>query len=168
MPLVRYSGPFHKLTRDELYQMDQRTSKLITMHKALHSRDDVDRLYVYRKECGRGLAGIEDSVDGSMQRLEDDKEKHEKGLITVIRKDTDNTTDDRMAITRKKNVKKLIMTQKIWLWLRKGNLKRETESLQIVAQDNAIRTNHIKAKIDKTQKISNVEYAVTETKRSIT
>ena len=34
---------------------------------------------------------------------------------------------------------------------RKGNLKRETESLLVAAQNNAIRTNHIKAKTDKTQ-----------------
>ena len=63
--LVRYSGPFLKWTRDELKQMDQRTRKLMTMHKALHPRNDVDRLYVSRKEGGRGLASIEDSVDGS-------------------------------------------------------------------------------------------------------
>ena len=36
VPLVRYSGPFLKWTRDELKQMDQRTGKLMTMHKALH------------------------------------------------------------------------------------------------------------------------------------
>ena len=51
--------------------MNERTRKLMTMHKALHSRDDVDRLYVSRKERGRGLASIEDSVDTSIQRLED-------------------------------------------------------------------------------------------------
>ena len=51
--IVRYSGPFLKWTRDELKQMDQRTRKLMTMHKALHLRDDVDRLYVSRKEGGR-------------------------------------------------------------------------------------------------------------------
>ena len=39
--LVRYSGPFLKWTRDELKQMDQRTRKLMTIHKALHPRDDV-------------------------------------------------------------------------------------------------------------------------------
>ena len=44
--LVRYSGPFLKWTRDELRQMDKRTRKLMTMHKALHPREDVDRLYV--------------------------------------------------------------------------------------------------------------------------
>ena len=30
--------------------------------------------------------------------------------------------------------------EKTWTWLRKGNLKRETESLLIAAQNNAIRT----------------------------
>ena len=38
--------------------MDQRTRKLMTMHKALHPRDDVDRLYMSRKEGGRGLAAM--------------------------------------------------------------------------------------------------------------
>ena len=41
------------------------------MHKALPYRDDVDSLYVSRKEGGRGLASIEDSLDVSIQRLED-------------------------------------------------------------------------------------------------
>ena len=40
------------------------------------------------------------------------------------------------------------------MWLKKGNLKRETESLLIAAQKNAIRTNHIKERIDKTQQNS--------------
>ena len=81
--LVRYSGPFLKWTRDELKHMEQRTRKLMTMHKALHPRDDIDRLYVSRKEGGRGLASIEDSVDASIQRLEDYIQKHDGGLITA-------------------------------------------------------------------------------------
>ena len=133
------------------------------MHKALHPRDDFDRLYVSRKEGGRGLASIEDTVDTSIQRLKDYIEKYERGLTTTIRNDTDNTIDERMTTTRKQKwvgkqlygrFKRLINNishQKIWTWLRKGNLKRETESLQIAAQSNAIRTNHIKARIDKTQ-----------------
>ena len=47
-----------------------------------------------------------------------------------------------------------ISHQKTWTWVRKWNLKKETESLLIAAQDNAIRTNHIKARIDKTQQNS--------------
>ena len=72
LPLVRYSGPFLKWTRDEFKQMDQRTRKLMTMDKALHPRDDVDKLYVSRKEGGRWFASIEDSVwriDTTTRRL---------------------------------------------------------------------------------------------------
>ena len=36
---------------------------MMTMDKALHPRDDVDRLYASRKEGGRRLTSIEDSVD---------------------------------------------------------------------------------------------------------
>ena len=76
------------------------------MNKALQPRDDFDRLYVSRKEWERGLACIEDCVDASIQRLEDYIEKYERGLITAIRNDTDNTIDDRMTTTRKQKWEK--------------------------------------------------------------
>ena len=62
--------------------MDQRTRKLMTIHKALYPRDDVDRLYVSRKEGGRGLASIEDNVDASIRQLEDYIEKHDFAVPT--------------------------------------------------------------------------------------
>ena len=99
--LVRYFGRFLKWTRDKLKQMDQRTRKLMTMHKILHPRDDVDRLCVSKKEGERRLNSIEDSVDASIRRPKDYVEKHERGLMTAIRNDTDNTMDNRMTITRK-------------------------------------------------------------------
>ena len=81
--------------------MDKRTRKLIIMHKVLHTRDDIDSLLVSKRERGRGLACIEDSVDASIQRLEDYIGKHERGLITAIRNNTVKTVDNRMTITRK-------------------------------------------------------------------
>ena len=72
--------------------------------------------------------------------------------------------DNRMTITSKpkwegkqlygrfKRLINNISYDKTWTWLRKGNFKRETESLLIAAQDNAVRTNHMKAIIDKAQK----------------
>ena len=47
-----------------------------------------------------------------------------------------------------------ISHNKTWTWLSIGKLKRETESLLIAAQNNAIRTNNIKVGIDKTQQNS--------------
>ena len=163
---MKNSGPFLKWTREELKQMDQRTRKLMTMHKALHPRDDVDRLYVSRKEGGRGLANSEESTDTSIHRLENYIQKHEGGLISATRHETENTMNNRMTITRKQKwqgkqlygrFKRLINNishDKTWTCLRKVNFKREIESLLIAAQDNAIRTNHVKARIDKTQQNS--------------
>ena len=74
-----------------------------------------------------------------------------------------NTRTSGTTITRKQNLEEKqlygrfkrqitnISYEKTWTWLRKGNLKRETESLLIAAQNNAIKTNHIKARIDKTK-----------------
>ena len=73
----------------------------MTMHKAQHPRNDVDRLYVSRKEGGRVLASIEDSVDASIQQFKDYIGKHEGGLITAIRNDTDNTMNNRKTTNRK-------------------------------------------------------------------
>ena len=58
--------------------MDQRTRSLVTMHKALNPRDDVDSLYVSRNEGRKGLASIVDSVHALIQRLEDCIDKHER------------------------------------------------------------------------------------------
>ena len=44
--LVRYSGQFSKWAREKL---QQRTTKLITIHKVLYPTDDVDRLCVKKK-----------------------------------------------------------------------------------------------------------------------
>ena len=136
----------------------------MSMHRALHPRDYVDGLHVPRKEGGWGLASIEDSVGASIQRLEDYIEKHELGLITGIRNNTDNMIDNRMTKTKKQKweIKQLHGRFKRLInnisydktWPRKGNFKRETESLLMAAQNSAIRTNHIKARIDKTQQNS--------------
>ena len=54
------------------------------------------------------------------------------------------------SVLIKNNLINNVSYDKTWTWLRKGNFKRETESLLITAQNKAIRTNHIKARIDNT------------------
>ena len=129
---IRYLGLFLKWTREELKQMDQRTKTLTTMHKAVHSRDDIDRLYVSRKEGGRGFYSIKDSVDASsIQRFVVYIEEHGGGLIIATRNDTINTKTNRMTINRKQKweeeqhygrFKRLINNishEKTWTWLKK-------------------------------------------------
>ena len=146
-----------------ILEVNQRRRKLMTMHKGLHPRNDVDRLYTSRREAGRGLASIKDSVDTSIQRLEDNIEKRGGSLIAAIRNNSNDTRTSGTTITRNqkweekqlygrfKRLTSYTSLEKTWTWLRKGNYKRENESHLIATQNNAIRTNHSKARIDKVQ-----------------
>ena len=59
----------------------------------MHRRDDVDRRYVPRKEGGRGLASIEDSVDASIRLFENYIKTYGVILITPTRNNTNNATE---------------------------------------------------------------------------
>ena len=53
------------------------------MYKALYSRNAIDRLYVSRKEEGRGLTNIENCGDASIQGLEEYIKKSKERPITA-------------------------------------------------------------------------------------
>ena len=58
--------------------MNQRARKLMTMHKALHMRVDIDKFIMSRKEGRRGLDGIEDWVEAKIQGLKKYKKRAKK------------------------------------------------------------------------------------------
>ena len=133
--------------------MDKRTRKLMTMHKALHPWNDADRQYVSRKRGEEDLPALKTALTHRYNKgyIEG------KGLITASRNINDNTKPNRTIITRKtweekqlyvrfKRLISDISLEETWTWLKKENLKRETVSLLIARQNNAIRTNHIKAR----------------------
>ena len=80
--------------------MDQKIGKLITTNEALHPRDDIDRLYVSRKEAKRrGLTRIEDCLEEAIKELKGNIKRAKERQITV-----DNTIID-ITRTIKKNDK---------------------------------------------------------------
>ena len=173
IPVLRYSAAFLHWTKAELQEMDRRTRKLLTMHKGLHPRSNVDRLYLPRKEGGRGLMSAEDTVNLATIGLKRYVRESEEKLLVAARGDTEdeqleteNEFKRRNRQERKTNWKEKVMhgqflrqTEDVadkdqWLWLKDGSLKRETETLIMAAQEQALRTNLVKAKIDKTQQDS--------------
>ena len=67
--LLRYSAAFVSWRKSELQAIDRKTRKLLTIYGALHPKSDVDRLYIPRKEGGRGLISIEDCVELAIRGL---------------------------------------------------------------------------------------------------
>ena len=86
------------------------------------------------KGGGMVRASIEDSVDASIQILEDNIKKSKEGLITAARNSTNNVTNRTATKTRKQKWKEKqlnwyskrktgdISHEKIWRWLQKENL----------------------------------------------
>ncbi|KAL1446402.1 hypothetical protein WDU94_005646 [Cyamophila willieti] len=92
MPVVEYGFGIIEWTKEEIRQMDRKTRKLLTMNKSLHPKADVDRIYLPRKEGGRGLRMIEQAHDIAILGLaEYIKGKENDYLIEVLRDSQVNT-----------------------------------------------------------------------------
>ena len=167
--LFRYTAAIIDWRKEEIMKLDQRTRKLLTMHKAHHPKDSVHRLYISRKEGGRGPISIENCVEIATVGLENYIQNSTERLIIAARGENKESTESvnnvkqRIKRNRKAELKEKklhgqflrdieeVADEKTWNWMKNGHLKRETESLIIAAQDQVIRTNAIKAKIDKTR-----------------
>ena len=84
--LLRYSAAFLDWTGAELKQMNRRTRRLMTMHRALSPKSDVARIYLSRKEGGRELISIEDTVKLAILGLERYVLSSEDGLLIAARR----------------------------------------------------------------------------------
>ena len=49
--------------------MDRKTRKLLTIYSAFHPKSNVKRLYMRRKQGGRGLISLRDCVDAEIRNL---------------------------------------------------------------------------------------------------
>ena len=142
----------------------------MTMHNTLHPKSNVDRFYLPRKDGGRGLLGVDDAVpiaSASLQRYV--KRSTERVLSSLATLVDDEINEPEVDLKKQKRMERkeswkekalhgqfLRQTDEVagtsrWLWLKQGSLKRETESLILAAQEQAIRTNAIKAYVDKSQ-----------------
>ena len=50
-------------TKSELAELGRKTRKLLTIQGVLHPRSNVSRLYLPRREGGRGLISAEDAIN---------------------------------------------------------------------------------------------------------
>ena len=169
--LMRYGAGILNWRREELKEIDIRTRKLMTMNKALNPKSDVSRLYVRRKEGGRGLIGIENCVKTEENSLAWYVKNSTEEMLEMVRHHGHlKTEESKEPKTFKKEAKERLAKDwkekrlhgqfvsenevadwdNTWKWLSKGDLKCTTEALICSAQEQSLRTNYLKFHIDKT------------------
>lgn len=175
VPVLRYSFGIINWHKEEIQKLDRKTRKMLTTYGQHHPRADIDRLYVPRKEGGRGLIQIEAAYVAETTNLAEYIEGTEDQLMKIVRTHQRNTSSSpntackhteflqKKAIaenTKEKWEKKrmhgqyprslddtLVDKEQTYRWLKFGGIKGETESLIVAAQDQAISTNYFKRKI---------------------
>ena len=105
----------------------------------------------------------EDCVELAIRGLEVYVYGSEKRLIQAARGDKIDGLEATSVLKRSEDWKEKVLhdqylrqtkevrSDQCWAWLQNEDLKRETESLIVAAQNQSIRANLVKAKIDKSQ-----------------
>ncbi|PFX13751.1 hypothetical protein AWC38_SpisGene22140 [Stylophora pistillata] len=170
--LLRYGAGIIGWTKEELKALDRVTRKVLTMNDAFHPNSDVDRLYMSRVNGGRGLISCEGCVRSEVNSLGWYVKNSEEGLLQGVRatsvirsegtvsKEEFKTSWNNEQLNNWKDktlhgqfVREIPETTHVgesWSWLRKADLKIQTEEPIRASQEQAIRTNYVKYHIDKT------------------
>ena len=142
---------------------------MFTIYGVLHPKLDVDRLHIPRKDGVRCLISIEDYVELAIRVLEVYIHGNEERLIQTARGHKIDGLEAASVLKRSKKEARLedweekvlhgqylgqtkeVRSDQCRAWLQNGDLKRETEILIVAVQNQSIRTNLVKARIDKCQ-----------------
>ena len=133
---------------------------LMTMYCAQHPKADIDSLYLKRCDGGRGLIGVEDCVQAEVNSLDKYLSASEEKMLKEVLKEVSlsSTLENKKHGKSKEDIQKKhqgeyeskalhgqfqkatekVKGNKSWDWLKKGYLKKETESIIVAAQDQAL------------------------------
>jgi hypothetical protein len=100
VPVRRYNFEIVNWNQEELQNLERKTRKLLTIHEQHHPKADVDRLYVPRKQGGRGLMQLEATHAVEITKLAKYVDKKEDPLILVVRTHQHNTDSAVLQTTR--------------------------------------------------------------------
>ena len=147
--------------------IDIKTRKLMTMNGSLHPRENVGRLYLARKEGGRGLISCEERVNVEVQSLDMYLSESEEWILKFVggEKRLSEVKDPdvfKKCLKEEKRSQWLekplhgrflkdtekVSTERTWQWLKGGHLKKETEAMVCAAQEQTLRVNSIKNHTD--------------------
>ena len=105
--LLRYLATFISWRKCELQAIDRKTTTLFTVYGGLRPKSDVDRLYIPRKDGGRGLMAIEGCVVLAVRGLEVYAHGSEERLLETARGDRVDGLEGASVLKKAKKEKRL-------------------------------------------------------------
>ena len=113
-----------------------------------------------RNQGGRGIKSVYDTVKSEEQQvcnyLRHSPEELMGPVAKILNMKEEEQQNDRYGMWTGKIMNGQFVrhiedksSEETWLWMRRGTIKRETESLITAAQDQALRTNYRRARIEK-------------------
>ncbi|KAL1454809.1 hypothetical protein WDU94_008943 [Cyamophila willieti] len=168
IPSLTYSFGIVKWNETELEELDYMTRRLLGKFRMLHPKSCVERLYLSRKDGGRGLVNIKrlcmkQELD-MKKRIQKSNDNIMKKIVEVDKKYTPlnlsetmnpniqpNTKDDLINQWKSKSIHgryiNQIQDQNVnktlsFNWLKRGELHPETEGFYMAIQDKVMRTKN--------------------------
>ena len=85
--VVLYNAGILDCTVEEVVSMDRKTRKILAVNGCLHTRSNVARLYLPRKEGKRGLIGVEECVREECKSLHGYRRNSTEWMLRMVLKE---------------------------------------------------------------------------------
>ncbi|XP_030751033.1 uncharacterized protein LOC115878627 [Sitophilus oryzae] len=147
VPVMTYSFGIVDWPRRKLGKVDCKTRKLLTIGGLHHPKADVHRLYIKRRNGGRGLIEIESAFNSAITSLSNYIALN-RDKILIERNKIESLEQKRLHGQFYRNLNKpRIDREGSTAWLSNSGLQGETESLIIATQDQALKTRYYQKNI---------------------
>ncbi len=163
--VVRYSAGILDWTKKDVEAMDVKTRKILTMCGAFRRLSSVDRLYMKRKDGGRGLISVEECVNSEEKSVTEYVVRSEEWMLKEVAKilkvgESKEDYQKRLGRERKERLREKkvhgkfmgevseVADERSWQWVKAGYLTPSTESYIFGAQEQALRTRWRRAAIE--------------------
>ena len=143
IPVIRYPAGIISWPKEEIEATDIKTRKLLTMHGGFHPKSSTLRLYAKRKEGGQGLVSIKATIQDETSKIQEYMSAEEEEQTTW--------RDKPLHGMYHRQIEEVADIEKTYQWLEKAGLRDSTEALIMAAQEQALGTRAIEAKIYKSR-----------------
>ncbi|TWW67382.1 hypothetical protein D4764_02G0004230 [Takifugu flavidus] len=159
LPVIRYPAGIIPWPLEEIQATDIKTRKLLTMHGGFHPKSSVLRLYTKRKERSRGLVSVRTTVQEETTSFQEYIKKMaptDPLLSECLRQQKPTKEEEPEGLSWKdkpmhgmyhRQIEEVADIEKTYQWLTKAGLKDSTEALIMAAQEQALSTRAIEARV---------------------